>query len=154
MPARRSAGLLPYRNRDGRLEVLLVHPGGPFWARRDAGSWSIPKGEHLEGEDPLAVAHRELAEETGFDASGPFVDLGEVKQPGGKVVRAWAYPGDHDPAQARSNSFMLEWPKGSGRLREFPEVDRCAWFDIATAREKILKGQAPLLDRLVERVRV
>ena len=148
MPTRRSAGLLPYRLRGDLLEVFLVHPGGPFWAKKDDGAWSIPKGEYLDGEDPLAVAQREFTEETGLVAAGPFHDLGEVKQPGGKLVRAWACKGDHDPAAMVSNRFTLEWPPRSGRFREFPEVDRCGWFDVAAARKKILKGQLPLLGRL------
>ena len=150
---RRSAGLLPYRMRDGVLELFLVHPGGPFWARKDEGSWSIPKGEYGEDEDPLTVARRELTEETGFVAEGPFLDLGEVRQAGGKLVRAWACPGDYDPAAAVSNVFTLEWPKGSGRFREFPEVDRCGWFDLPTAAVKILASQRPLLDRIAGELR-
>jgi predicted NUDIX family NTP pyrophosphohydrolase len=130
------------------LEVLLVHPGGPLWARKDAGAWSIPKGEFQEDEDPLAAARREFAEETGLQARGGFLPLGEVRQPGGKVIVAWAVEGDCDAASIRSNTFTMEWPPRSGRRRTFPEIDRAAWFPIAAAREKILKGQAPLLDRL------
>jgi predicted NUDIX family NTP pyrophosphohydrolase len=147
---RRSAGILLYRRRGEALEVLLVHPGGPLWARRDAGAWSIPKGEYGDGEDPKAVALRELEEETGHRL-GPaaLVPLGEVRQGGGKLVAAWAAPGDLDPAAITSNTFTMEWPPRSGRRREFPEVDRAGWFDPATAREKLLPAQAELVDRLL-----
>jgi predicted NUDIX family NTP pyrophosphohydrolase len=148
--ARRSAGLLLYRRRDGAVELLLVHPGGPLWARRDAGAWSIPKGEVGEGEDPRAVALREFEEETGHPPPpGELVALGEVRQRGGKLVTAWAAAGDLDPAAITSNTFTLEWPPRSGRRREFPEVDRAGWFDPATAREKLLPAQAELVDRLL-----
>lgn len=150
--AKLSAGLVMYRRRGGGLEVFLVHPGGPFWAKKDAGAWSIPKGEYAEGEDALAAAQREFEEETGFVARGDFVDLGTVKQPGGKVVRAWAIEGDCDPAELKSNMFEMEWPPRSGRLAEFPEVDRAGWFSVEEARERILKGQLPLLDALVSRL--
>jgi len=147
---KRSAGILLYRRHGGVLEVLLVHPGGPLWARRDAGAWSIPKGEHGDGEDPKAVALRELEEETGhrLGAAG-LVALGEVRQRGGKVVAAWAAPGDLDPAAITSNTFTLEWPPRSGTRREFPEVDRAGWFDPETAKEKLLAAQAELVDRLL-----
>jgi predicted NUDIX family NTP pyrophosphohydrolase len=147
--ARRSAGILLYRRRGEAVEVLLVHPGGPFWARRDRGAWSIPKGEVEPGEDPLAVAVREFEEETGRPppAAG-LLPLGEVRQRGGKLVAAWAAPGDLDPAAVTSNTFTLEWPPGSGRRREFPEVDRAGWFDLATARDKLVAAQAELVDRL------
>jgi predicted NUDIX family NTP pyrophosphohydrolase len=129
--------------------VLLVHPGGPFWARRDAGAWSIPKGEHGDAEDPEACARREFEEELGTPlAATELVDLGTVRQRNGKVVRAWAAEGDLDPAAIRSNTFEMEWPPRSGRTQEFPEVDRAAWFDLATAREKLIPAQAALLDRL------
>lgn len=147
--ARRSAGLLLFRRAAPGLEVLLVHPGGPLWARKDAGAWSIPKGEVRDEEDPLAAARREFTEETGMEVSGEFLPLGEVRQPGGKVVVAWAVEGDCDPASIRSNTFWMEWPPRSGRQRAFPEIDRAAWFPIAAAREKILNGQLPLLDRLL-----
>jgi predicted NUDIX family NTP pyrophosphohydrolase len=148
--ARRSAGLLLYRRRDGAVELLLVHPGGPLWARRDAGAWSIPKGEVGEGEDPRAVALREFEEETGHPAPrGELVPLGEVRQRGGKLVTAWAAAGDLDPTAITSNTFTLEWPPRSGRRREFPEVDRAGWFDPATARDKLLAAQAQLVDRLL-----
>ena len=147
---RRSAGILLYRRRGGTVEVLLVHPGGPLWARRDAGAWSIPKGEYGEGEDPLAVAMRELGEETGQrPPTDGLVALGEVRQRGGKVVTAWAAPGDLDADAITSNTFTLEWPPRSGVRREFPEVDRAGWFDPATAREKLLAAQAELVDRLL-----
>ncbi len=150
---KRSAGLLMYRRRDGRLEVFLVHPGGPFFLERDAGVWSIPKGEPEPGEDRLATAIREFREETGFEARGPFLPLGEVRQRGGKLVEAWAFSGDCDPAALRSNLFVMEWPPGSGRKVCFPEVDRGAWFDLATARRKIRDSQIPFLDRLEARLR-
>jgi predicted NUDIX family NTP pyrophosphohydrolase len=148
--ARRSAGILLYRRGGDGVELLLVHPGGPLWARRDAGAWSIPKGEYAEGEDPLAVALREFEEETGQrPPEAGLVALGEVRQRGGKVVSAWAAPGDLDPDAVTSNTFTMEWPPQSGRRREFPEVDRAGWFDPATAREKLLAAQAGLVDRLL-----
>ena len=145
-----SAGLLMYRRRPGGVEVFLVHPGGPFWAKKDAGAWSIPKGEYLAGDDPLEAARREFAEETGFAPEGDFVELGAVRQGGGKVVTAWAVEGDCDPEAIRSNTFTLEWPPRSGKQREFPEVDRAAWFAPRAAEEKILAGQRPFLQRLSE----
>lgn len=146
--AKESAGVLLWRERDGAREVLLVHPGGPFWARKDAGAWSIPKGEIEAGADPLETARRELTEETGCTATGELVPLGSVKQKSGKTVHAWAMRGDFDVAQFRSNTFEVEWPAGSGRLQSFPECDRAAWFDLATAREKLNPAQAAFLDRL------
>jgi predicted NUDIX family NTP pyrophosphohydrolase len=147
---RRSAGILLWRRRGGALEVLLVHPGGPLWARRDAGAWSIPKGEYDDGEDPRAVALRELEEETGHRlADADLLPLGEVRQAGGKRVSAWAAPGDLDPATVTSNTFTMQWPPRSGRTQEFPEVDRAGWFDPGTAREKLLPAQAELVDRLL-----
>jgi predicted NUDIX family NTP pyrophosphohydrolase len=145
---KRSAGLLLHRRREGALEVLLVHPGGPFWEKRDLGAWSIPKGEIDAGEEPLAAARREVEEETGLCASGPFEALGSVRQRGGKDVLAWAAAADFDPAQLRSATFELEWPPRSGRRRQFPEVDRAAWFTLPEARRRILPAQLPLLDRL------
>ncbi len=147
---RRSAGILLHRERDGRLEVLLVHPGGPFWAKKDLGAWSLPKGEHGEDEDPRACALREFAEELGSElaAEATLRDLGEVKQRGGKVVRAWAAEGDVDATAITSNTFAMEWPPRSGRMAEFPEVDRAEWFDLDEARRRILPAQAPFLDRL------
>jgi predicted NUDIX family NTP pyrophosphohydrolase len=150
--AKTSAGLLMYRVRHGGAEVFLVHPGGPFWAKKDAGAWSVPKGEHAEDEDTLAAARREFAEETGIVPEGEFVELGTLRQTGGKVVTAWAFEGDCDPAAIRSNTFTLEWPPRSGQHREFPEVDRAAWFDLQAAEEKILKSQIPFLHRLAERL--
>ncbi|MCV7225969.1 NUDIX domain-containing protein [Mycolicibacterium komossense] len=144
-----SAGLLLYRINDNTVEVLIAHPGGPFWARKDDGVWSIPKGEYDVGEEPWHAAQREFAEELGLPApAGPRIDLGEVRQAGGKVVTAFAVHADLDITDARSNTFELEWPKGSGRVREFPEVDRVAWVPLAVARAKLLKGQLPLLDVL------
>lgn len=154
MPVRLSAGLLLYRVRDGALEVMLVHMGGPFWARRDAGAWSIPKGEHEPSEEPLAAARRELAEETGLAVpAGEPVDLGAVEQRNGKLVRAWALAADLDVSAISSNTFEIEWPRGSGRIRSYPEIDRAAWLDLPTASEKIVKGQLPFLERLGERMR-
>jgi predicted NUDIX family NTP pyrophosphohydrolase len=145
-----SAGVLVYRTRDGVVEVLIAHPGGPFWARKDDGAWSIPKGEYPDGDDPWAAAQREFGEELGLPVpAGPRVDFGPLKQPSGKVVTAFAVRGDLDVTDARSNTFELEWPKGSGRMREFPEVDRVAWFPVAQARAKLLKGQRPFLDQLM-----
>ncbi len=143
-----SAGLLLYRRAPAGLEVLLVHPGGPFWQAKDLGAWSIPKGEIGPDEDPLAAARREFQEETGFEASGPAAALGQLRQPGGKVVHAWALEGDADPGALRSNTFSMEWPRGSGRLQAFPEVDRAEWFGLAEARRRILPGQAAFLDAL------
>jgi predicted NUDIX family NTP pyrophosphohydrolase len=137
-----------YRVRDGDLQVLLVHPGGPYWARKDAGAWSIPKGEYDEGEDPLAAAQREFIEETGFAVAPPFLPLAPVKQAGGKEVVAWAAKGDCDPTALRSNTFSMEWPPRSGRMAEFPEVDRAAWWSIRDALTKILPGQRPLIEQL------
>jgi predicted NUDIX family NTP pyrophosphohydrolase len=144
---KQSAGLLLYRNRNGILEVLLVHPGGPFWAKKDAGVWSIPKGEAAPGEDLLERAITELKEETGFSVDGPFVPLRPVKQTG-KTVHAWAAEGDGDTASIVSNTFTIEYPPRSGRMKTFPEVDRAAWFDVATAEQRILPAQRPLLHEL------
>ncbi|MEY8013830.1 NUDIX domain-containing protein [Mycobacterium servetii] len=147
---RLSAGVLLYRVRDGVVEVLIAHPGGPFWARKDAGVWSVPKGEHSEGEDPWAAARREFSEELGLQVpDGPRADLGRIRQPGGKVVSVFAVQGDLDVTDARSNTFELEWPKGSGTLLDVPEVDRVGWFTVAEARTKLLKGQREFLDRLM-----
>lgn len=147
----RSAGILLFRHTDGGLEVLLVHPGGPFFARRDAGAWSIPKGRYEEGEEPLAAARREFAEELGSACpDGPALELGEIRQRNGKRVTAWAVEGDLDAGAIASNRFTIEWPPRSGRQQEFPEVDRAGWFGLEAAREKLLAAQAPLLDRLAE----
>ena len=142
-----SCGLLMYRTGQD-LEVLLVHLGGPFWARKDEGAWFVPKGEVESGEDPLAAARREFEEETGLRAEGPFQDLGTVRHKGGKTVHAWGFRGDCDPSAIRSNTFTMEWPPRSGRTSEFPEVDRAGWFDLETAREKLNPAQAELLVRL------
>ena len=145
-----SAGLVLYRTAaHGDLQVLLVHPGGPFWSRKDDGAWSIPKGEYVDGDDPQAVARREFAEELGAPPpAGTLLDLGEIRQAGGKRVRAFAVEGELDVAQITSNTFEMEWPPRSGQIEEFPEVDRAAWFDLDTARTKVLAGQRPLLDTL------
>jgi predicted NUDIX family NTP pyrophosphohydrolase len=147
-----SAGLLVYRLIAGEPEVLLVHPGGPYWVKKDDGSWSLPKGEYESDEDPLEVATREFREELGVDPpeSQEPAFLGEVRQPGGKLVSAWALPGDLDVGVVRSNTFTMEWPPRSGRTAEFPEVDRAGWFDLETARRKLLPGQLGLLDRFSE----
>jgi predicted NUDIX family NTP pyrophosphohydrolase len=146
--AKHSAGILLFRRSSSILEILLVHPGGPFWAGKDEHAWSIPKGECAAGEEPLETARRELMEETGIRASGELLPLGDFKQPGGKIVHAWATLQDFEPASLRSNSFQLEWPPRSGKLRDFPEVDRAAWFTIEVAKQKIHKGQVALVDRL------
>jgi len=147
---RLSAGVLLYRTRDGVVEVLLAHPGGPFWARKDDGAWSIPKGEYTDGEDPWAAARREFFEELTLPVpDGTRIEFGSLKQPGGKVVNAFAVQGDLDVTDARSNTFEMEWPKGSDTMREFPEVDRVGWFTVAQARAKLLKGQRTFLDRLM-----
>jgi predicted NUDIX family NTP pyrophosphohydrolase len=148
----RSAGILLHRRRGERLEVLLVHPGGPFWARRDEGAWSIPKGEYSGEEDPLLAARREFEEELGSPPpNGPAEDLGEIRQRGGKLVRAWAVPGDLDADAIVSNTFELEWPPRSGKVIEVPEVDRAAWFALEEARTRINPAQRELLDRLASR---
>ena len=137
-----------YRRTCGRLEVLLVHVGGPFWRRKDLGAWTIPKGELAADEDSLDAAKREFHEETGCEPHGPFLPLSAVTQAGGKVISAWAFESDWDPAQLRSNTFTMEFPKGSGRSQSFPEVDRAEWFDLPEARRRINPGQVPLLDEL------
>ena len=148
MAAKRSAGILLYRHHAEEVEVLLAHPGGPFWARKDAGAWTIPKGEIGESEDALAAARRELAEETGLEAQGELIALAPVRLRSGKTVHAWAAAGDCDPATIRSNTFPMEWPPKSGRQQDFPEIDRAAWFTLPEAREKILPGLVPLLVEL------
>lgn len=145
-----SAGILLYRRTPSGLEVFLIHPGGPFWANKDA--WSIPKGEYAENEEPLTAAQREFREETGSSVNGPFIPLGKIRQPSGKQVSAWAAEGDFDPATLVSNTCMVEWPPRSGRQIEVPEADRGAWFSVAEAREKVFRGQDGLLDRLVQLV--
>ena len=150
MPSK-SAGIIAYRKR-GELEVLLVHPGGPFWRNKDLGAWSIPKGEYADGEDAEIAARREFAEELGFELSMPLTSLGQVKQRGGKVVTAFAAEFDVDLRSIRSNTFEMEWPPRSGKRQTFPEVDRAEWFTLAEAHEKINAGQRPLLERLAELV--
>ena len=147
-----SAGILMYRGSGQSLQVLLVHPGGPFWRNKDDGAWSIPKGEINPGENPLAVAQREFAEELGVAAAGPLRPLGEIRQRGGKRVHAFAAEGDLDIGTVRSNTFEMQWPPNSGRLQAFPEIDRAGWFTLPVARIKILESQRPLLDRLEELV--
>ena len=154
--AKTSAGILLFRRGPVGVEVMLVHPGGPFWAKKDAGSWSIPKGLADEGEDLLAAAKREFREETGAAVEGEFLALGAHKQPGGKTIVVWALEGDFDPAILKSNMFAIEWPPRSGRMAEFPEVDQAAWYSIEEALEKASKGQTPIiaaLDALMVRSR-
>jgi predicted NUDIX family NTP pyrophosphohydrolase len=149
MPKKTSAGILLYRQRRGRLEVFLVHPGGPFWAKKDLGAWSLPKGEFEPDEDPLDAARREFTEETGFPIDGEFRVLTPLRQPSGKTIHAWAVEGDCDPAEVRSNTFEMEWPPRSGKRSAFPEVDRADWFALDEARKRIIAGQAPFLDQLI-----
>jgi predicted NUDIX family NTP pyrophosphohydrolase len=149
---KRSAGILMYRRAGPGLELLLVHPGGPFWARKDLGAWSIPKGECEEGEEPLAAAKREFREELGAEPGGAFVELGMLVQPSRKEIIAWAVEGDFPVAELRSNTFELEWPPKSGRTQRFPEVDRAEWFGPGEARRKILRGQAGFIDRVMARI--
>jgi predicted NUDIX family NTP pyrophosphohydrolase len=149
--SKHSAGLLLFRKSAAHIEeVLLVHPGGPYWATKDDGAWSIPKGEFDENEDPLEAAKREFMEETGFAPRGDTIPLNAVRQPNGKFIHAWAIKGDFDPAKLQSNTFSLEWPPKSGRHEQFPEVDRAAWFSMGVAKQKILNGQAPFLKQLQE----
>jgi predicted NUDIX family NTP pyrophosphohydrolase len=145
-----SSGILLYRYEKGRLQLMLAHPGGPFWAKKDEGAWSIPKGIVEEDEEPLEAAKREFREETGHEIEGDFIDLGELKQPSRKIVHAWAVESDLDVQSIESNTFALEWPKHSGNIREYPEIDRAQWFAVDEAKTKILKGQAGFIDRLVE----
>ena len=152
MTRKTSAGILLYRIHSGEPEVFLVHPGGPYWAKRDAGAWSIPKGEFDEGADALEAARREFQEETGSSADGEFIPLTPLKQKSGKLVYAWALLGDIDASSVRSNTFAMEWPPHSGKRHEFPEVDRGAWFTVAAANEKILPGQRGFIRELQERL--
>jgi predicted NUDIX family NTP pyrophosphohydrolase len=142
-----------YRRRNSEMEVFLVHPGGPFWAKKDLGAWSIPKGEYLDHEKPLEVARREFEEETGFASKGNFIELGDLKQPGGKIITVWAFEGDCDPKELKSNTFTMEWPPHSGRQIEAPEVDRGCWYSELDARPRLLAGQRAFLERLLEKVR-
>jgi len=151
-PRKRSAGILLFRQVAGELLVLLVHPGGPFWARKDLGAWSIPKGEYAEGEDALAAARREFFEETGSEPLGEFLPLDEVLQSGGKQVIAWALRGDFDPRQLKSNRFEIEWPPRSGQKQSFPEIDRAEWFAPAEARKRLVGAQTVFVDRLLARL--
>jgi predicted NUDIX family NTP pyrophosphohydrolase len=148
--SKHSAGLLMFRAASASLEVLLVHPGGPFWARKDLGAWSVPKGEHEPDEDPVVAARREFREETGLSPEADkLVPLGEVKQPSGKIVSVWAFEGDCDPGAIKSNTFSLEWPPRSGQMQDFPEIDRAAWFAVDEAKRRILLGQVVFLERLM-----
>ncbi|WON75120.1 NUDIX domain-containing protein [Nitrosospira sp. Is2] len=149
---KKSAGILPFRRRANCLEVLLLHPGGPFWAKKDLGAWSIAKGEYEESEEPFQAALREFFEETGNRPAGPFLPLSERQQPGGKLVIAWAAESDWDPASLVSNTFRMEWPTGSGRIKEFPEVDRAEWFEISEAVRRIHPGQKGFLVELREKL--
>jgi predicted NUDIX family NTP pyrophosphohydrolase len=146
--AKMSAGLLMYRFRDKKLEVFLVHPGGPFWRNKDEGVWSIPKGEYTENEEPFEVAKGEFQEETGYEAKGDFLPLSAIKQPGGKIVTAWAFEGDCDAGKIKSNTFSMEWPPRSGKQAEFPEVDSAGWFSVKEANIKLLKGQVGFIEQL------
>jgi predicted NUDIX family NTP pyrophosphohydrolase len=148
----RSAGLLMYRRSKDHLEVFLIHPGGPYWAKKDEGAWAIPKGEYDKDEEPLVAAQREFQEETGFTAIGEFLELGSIKQMSGKIVTAWAFEGDCDPANLASNTCLVEWPPHSGRSIEIPEVDKGRWFGMSEARDFMRKEQAQLLDRLWDRL--
>jgi predicted NUDIX family NTP pyrophosphohydrolase len=148
--AKMSAGLVLYRFRNAKLEVFLVHPGGPFWSNKDEDAWSIPKGEYTEDEDPFEVAKREFKEETGYEAEGNFIKLAPVKQPSRKIIAAWAFEGDCDAAKIKSNTFSMEWPPRSGKQAEFPEVDRAQWFPIYAAKRKLLKGQVVFIEQLCE----
>ncbi|MCJ7444975.1 MAG: NUDIX domain-containing protein [Methanotrichaceae archaeon] len=147
-----SSGVLLFRFRNGELQVMLVHPGGPFWEKKDEGAWSIPKGLIEEHEDSLDAARRELKEETGFEVSGKFIDLGKIKQPSKKIIHAWAFEKDLDETRIVSNRFALEWPKNSGMIKEYPEVNKAGWFNIDNAKKKLHKGQVGFIDRLMENI--
>lgn len=149
---KRSAGLLMFRRTGTELEVFLVHPGGPFWAGKDAGAWTIPKGEYVDGEEALAAARREFQEETGFEAAGEFIELGVIRQNSGKLVSGWAFEGDCDPQKLVSNFCFIEWPPRSNKMIEVPEVDRGSWLDLTAARRAILKTQQPFLDVLAKKL--
>lgn len=147
-----SSGILLFRRTRGEVEIFLAHPGGPFWRNRDEGAWTLPKGAVDEGEDLLDAARREFREETGIEPIGPFLELGSVRQKAGKTVHAWAWEGDADASATFSNTMTTEWPRGSGRRVTFPEVDRCQWFDVPTARVKMNAAQAGFIDRLLDRL--
>jgi predicted NUDIX family NTP pyrophosphohydrolase len=150
--SKQSAGILLYRKKKKILEVFLVHPGGPYWIKKDDGAWSIPKGEFEDGEEPLNAAKREFEEETGINISGVFIELNPIKQKSGKIVYAWAVEGDIDPGKIKSNNFEIEWPPKSGKMKSFPEIDKAAWFKIDEARKKTIGGQLPLINELGNRL--
>jgi predicted NUDIX family NTP pyrophosphohydrolase len=150
--AKKSAGLVMYRFRDSKLEVFLVHPGGPFWSKKDEGAWSIPKGEYTEDEDPFEVAKREFKEETGYEADGNFIPLSPISQPSRKIITAWAFEGNRDSPKIKSNTFTMEWPPRSGKQAEFPEVDRAEWFSVIMAKRKLLKGHVGFIEQLCEKL--
>lgn len=152
--AKLSAGILVFRRPTSDVEVFLVHPGGPFWEKKDVGAWSLPKGEYTQGEDPFSVAKREFEEETSLKIDGNFIALGDIRQPSGKVITAWAVEGEADPTRVKSNLFTMEWPPKSEQTQSFPEVDRAGWFVLSDARAKILKGQVGFLDRLQEKLEI
>lgn len=149
---KQSAGILMYRIQSREIEILLAHPGGPFWKKKDLGAWSIPKGEYNEDEEPLAAAIREFKEETGLKLEGEFIQLEPVKQKSGKIVQAWAIKGDPDISKFVSNTFSLEWPPKSGKMSEFPEIDQLSWFNIKNAKEKILPAQVDFIEDLLKRI--
>jgi predicted NUDIX family NTP pyrophosphohydrolase len=148
--AKVSSGILLFRKQSSSIEILLVHPGGPFFAKKDEGSWTIPKGELIDDEEPLSAAIREFEEETGYKPAGDFIELPAIKQKGGKIVQCWAVTGDLDPATITSNTFEMEWPPRSGKKKSFPEIDKAAWFSIDTARQKINERQIDFIDKLLE----
>ena len=150
--AKSSAGILMYRFQGDQVEVFLAHPGGPYWAKKDKAAWTIPKGEFSAEEEPLAAAKREFEEETGTAISGPFLELGKLRQPNGKVVHLWAVEGDSDPESIVSNTFEMEWPPKSGKFQSSPEIDRACWFTAESAREKLHKGQVEFIDILLEKL--
>ena len=150
--SQKSAGILLYRIQKGSIEVFLVHPGGPYWSKKDEGAWSIPKGEFNENEEPLAAAKREFEEETGRKISGEFIQLKPVKQKGGKMVYAWAVEGDIDPEKIKSNSFEIEWPPRSGKMKSFPEIDKAAWFHQGDAQKKIIEAQSAFIKELESKI--
>ena len=150
--AKQSAGIVAYRKAGGKYEILLVHPGGPYWAKKDLHSWSIPKGEFEAEEEPFEAAKREFREETGFEIEGKFIDLDPVKQAGGKIIHSWAVEAHIDTSRIKSNNFEMEWPPKSGNYKEFPEVDKAGWFSLKRAKEKIIRGQLPFLEQLEKKL--